>query len=794
MILGLITTCVGILIESVIYKKFGTSKKYNFILLGSVAIMFLFAFLYDLNNQMESIPILTPYINKIYNFIKGNIGAQIIILILIIALILICNSQNSDKLSFLQYSKIIYNFTEKAGEGSTISLIAGDMDFFGDISNSEVSVKYNIEDSPEYKQLLSKKEYIKEIRIICNNKLELNLKNAILTNTIKVKDLYHQAYKDRILNTNSIQQILRIGKISYDFSGKVQFGFYNDSNVDNQFRARFIDNRKKISGIVYHNEGIHNRINFQHLIDSVQYIVNGIKTKKLKVIGSGELKKIIKNRDLLFQRENLYSLHSLDEDEVSYYYDLMKMKWDRCNRANDNQIVEFCESFYRFYSDKETKNKMALIYVNSYKIARKKERRKEFSPFGVLYLAAVVREEGWEVGIFAIDEDNYKLDLSSYDVVGFSIVSSYSYIFLKKCCDTSKMRKDVIKIAGGYQAEKFCNQVFRDFGVDVIFKGEGEESIKDFIKNNRYSNYGDIKGIIYIGNDNAPHHTEDRGCVDLDKLPVPARDLLNPRDYIMNNRLGSEKIPMVHMLFSRGCPKNCYYCAANHDLKNNRIRYRAKEKIVEELSGLIESNQIKGFSIIDDCFLTIPDKAIEICKYITQANLNLKWSLTARVDQIDQKILNVLKESGCIEIKFGVETGSNELLKRMNKNTTVEKAKESIMLTKNNGIGVKIFIITGLPGETDITHNETINFLQEMKPYIDRISLLRYTPLAGSYIYDNPGDFGINEKVLTIENFDKMRLYRRSTNWWIERRRYDDCNKWYKEMEDFIKQNWPADK
>ena len=223
-----------------------------------------------------------------------------------------------------------------------------------------------------------------------------------------------------------------------------------------------------------------------------------------------------------------------------------------------------------------------------------------------------------------------------------------------------------------------------------------------------------------------------------------------------------------------------------------KIRYRDKQLIVKELANLKSTYNIEGFSIIDDCFLTNKEKAIEICEFITISKLNLVWSLAARVDHIDDEILKVLSKAGCIEIKFGIETGSNELLSKMKKGITIEMAEEAIRKTKEQGIGVKLFIITGLPGESDKTHKETVDFLKKMKNenLVNRVSLLRYTPLAGSYIYDYPDKFGINRHALKIENFDKMFLYKKSYDWWNDRQRLKKCNNWYDDIQKVIEENW----
>ena len=300
---------------------------------------------------------------------------------------------------------------------------------------------------------------------------------------------------------------------------------------------------------------------------------------------------------------------------------------------------------------------------------------------------------------------------------------------------------------------------------------------------------------MYKDSKNKLISTEGRGIVDIDKIPEPARELLNTNDVVMKDRLAGTEISMAHILFSRGCPYKCVYCAANQDEKNEEIRYRDKRKIVKELENLKSTYNIEGFSIIDNCFLTNKDKAIEICKCITESKLGLAWSLAARVDHINDEVLEVLKKAGCIEIKFGIETGSDNLLNFMKKGVSVAMAEEAIRNTKKHGIGVKLFIITGLPGETDKIHNETKKFLNKLKTekLVDRVSLLRYTPLAGSYIYDHPNKYGINNNKLNIENFEKVSLYRNSYDWWTDKKRIDDCNRWYDDLSSFIDNGWPED-
>lgn len=681
------------------------------------------------------------------------------------------NKYGSGFLTLRRYSKKICKFTKEAREGSTITLIAGDMDFWDQIKVEQGCTGRLMDQNEEYDQLYRLKDDIK-LKILCNNKLEQKVVHAIVDNACAPKNLYNMFRNKGELNSSAFQQLLRIGKIKNDFGRKVEFRFYNSDDDDKKLRARFVDNK----GIVYRKETEKTRYKVRSLIRTV--IKNPFKIKEC----------LDENR----YKEELYSIRYLNDQEYCYYNEMFELKWNSYDSEKCQKVVKFCENLYHFVMRDERKYKMVLVYMNSYEIARKK-KRKEFPPFGVMYLAASVREESeWDVDIKAIDENNYALDLQEYDVVGFSIVSSYSYEWLKKCNDASEMKPDVFKIAGGYQAEKFWHEVSRDFEIDIIFKGEAEVSIRQVCQQYEIRDFSRIKGIMYKDNQGALKTTDGRGIVDVNKIPEPARDLLPTDDIVMKNRLAGTEMTMVHMLFSRGCPNDCLYCAANQDGNNVQQRYRDKQLIVKELRNLINAYNIQGFSIIDDCFLADREKAMEICKFIADSNLGLAWSLAARVDHINDEVLDVLQRAGCIEIKFGLETGSNDLLKSMSKQITVEMAEEAIRRTKEHGIGTKLFIITGLPGETDETHKETIIFLKKMKEMdlVDRVSLLRYTPLAGSYIYDHPDKFGINGKELNKDNFRNMHLYLKSHNWWSDKDVYEKCNKWYREMQEVIDQNW----
>lgn len=764
MITLVLSAMVGVLCTKIFDSIQRKRREHIGVYVITFILLVVFSMLYAFLGTLEEPP---QFYSKLVTFIEAfesNTSLQIFLVAVSFIAIFIVDARTESVLSFSRYSKVIREFTGEVREGGQISIAAGDMDFLGGVGINGTQVHNLMDNSAEYVQLLNLRKNFIKLKILCRHGLEDDLLNAIIHRTTSPEIVYAKYRNMGSLGDSSFQQLLRIGRIKTDFKSAVDIRFYNSEIEDKQFRGRFIDG----AGIVYRKELEHTSLKF-------------------------EKKKTFPFFHISNKKEDLYSVNKLNKQELQYYNDMFLLKWQACDKDQSQKLISFCESLYHYVNNNQPRFHMALVYVNSYEVARKKERRKEFPPFGVMYLASAVRQESdWDVKLIAVDKNTpaENLDWSEYDAIGFSIISSYSYDILKRSYNLCQKKVDAVIFAGGYQAEKFSSNVFTDFKAHIVFKGEGENSIRSFCQHYENRNFSEIPGVIYRGSDQNIHATNGPRCVDINAIEPPARDLIPVQDLVMTDRLAETELRMVHMLFSRGCVYNCYYCAANQDNQIRKIRYRDKDKICLELTDLIETFHIQGFSVIDDCFLTDKEKAIEICDYIASKNLGLQWSLAARVDSIDDEVLSSLKKSGCIEIKFGVETGSDELLKKMNKCETVADAEAAIKKTNSYGIGVKLFIITGLPFETDATHQETKDFLSKMQPYISRVSLLRYTPLAGSYIYSQPEKFGIKKSTLTRDNFNKTSLYRRSFDWWKDNMRYKDCERWYKDMSKFIEDRW----
>jgi anaerobic magnesium-protoporphyrin IX monomethyl ester cyclase len=273
----------------------------------------------------------------------------------------------------------------------------------------------------------------------------------------------------------------------------------------------------------------------------------------------------------------------------------------------------------------------------------------------------------------------------------------------------------------------------------------------------------------------------------IDQLPLPARHLLPIEDLVLSDRLAGSDVRMAHVMFSRGCPFPCSFCAAGQ----TRIQYRSGASARHELVHLIDRYAIGGFAIVDDNFIVNKAKVGDICDSIH--DLDLRWSALSRVDTVDTPLLHKMAAAGCIEVKYGMESGSERLLKAMRKNTTQEQIKRTICATVDAGVQAKVFIIHGYPGENSETTNETIRLLAELREEISRVSLFRFVPLPGTQVYDEADAHGIRGTHAQADwdgDWSKFHIHHNMRRWWGDDRQWAETERSYRRLLAFVEGNW----
>lgn len=399
----------------------------------------------------------------------------------------------------------------------------------------------------------------------------------------------------------------------------------------------------------------------------------------------------------------------------------------------------------------------------------------------------MLERAGYSVVIEKVVPSAPPLDLRAFDAVGFSLSSSATYGHMLQARRRSLIRSDALVMVGGVHCNFYPQTSLTDFDAHVAAIGESEDTILDILDHIDSKMFDGVSGTLW--RDGASLHGGGQRPLipDIDTLPLPARHLLPVDDFLMADRLAGTSTRMVHVMFSRGCPFPCNFCAAGQ----TKIQYRSGESARMELIHLMKTYAIEGFAIVDDNFVVDKKKVANICRAIV--DLKLRWSALSRVDTINESLLQLMAEAGCIEIKYGMESGSEKLLKAMKKNTTREQIKRAIRSTKAAGIHPKVFLIHGFPGENHASTAETITLLKELSNDIGRVSLFRFVPLPGTEVYERAAEFGIRGTHLQLDwdgDWSKFHIHHNTLHWWGSKDDWTETEASFETLRAFVEERW----
>jgi anaerobic magnesium-protoporphyrin IX monomethyl ester cyclase len=376
---------------------------------------------------------------------------------------------------------------------------------------------------------------------------------------------------------------------------------------------------------------------------------------------------------------------------------------------------------------------------------------------GILYLAAVLRREGYAVSV--IEASSLGLSLRELldeiiaidpEFVGIS-ATTLSIFNASKLADEIKKSNGKMKIiVGGPHLTAVPEEtmgLFKSFDFGVI--GEGEETMRElinFLEQGR--KISDVSGIVFRQGDSIVRTDPRVFLDDLDKLPFPAWDLLAdfPNKY-HPPPFRFKKLPAVYIVTTRGCPYKCIFC--DRSVFGNKCRGHSAEYIIELLEYLYNRFGIREILIEDDTFVTFKSRLIKICEGIINRDIKISWSCLGRADAITPEILSLMKKAGCWSISYGIETGDEKVMKFIGKNITLDKIEQAVRLTKKAGILSKGFFIMGHPIDTHDTIKKTIDFALRIP--LDDISVSMMTPFPGSKLYNIASEYGEFE-----DNWKKM--------------------------------------
>lgn len=365
-------------------------------------------------------------------------------------------------------------------------------------------------------------------------------------------------------------------------------------------------------------------------------------------------------------------------------------------------------------------------------------RRKDF--YGGAAVKNIFLGESFNAELF-FEEISDRLSAIGPSFVGLSFFTM-DYFFGMELARKIKEKIGCQIVAGNVHPSLFPEDcIYEGSPVDYAVIGEGEETLKELLEAKRLGrSLKEIAGLYYLDN-NQPIRTRTRELVDLDALPRLPFDkidmdyYLRPRQILVRNLILSG----VDIFTGRGCPFFCDFCAANSIYKAQgvvkRARFQCLDSVFANIEELTKKYKADGIYIIDDTFTISEERVLEFCARIKP--LKLIWGAETRVNLITPKMLKAMKGSGCVQLDFGVETGSAEMLARISKGISVEQIVKAFEMCKATGLRTFANILINLPGEEERHIKETEDLLKKIRPTVINVSILKpypATPVFDQYV------------------------------------------------------------
>lgn len=355
-------------------------------------------------------------------------------------------------------------------------------------------------------------------------------------------------------------------------------------------------------------------------------------------------------------------------------------------------------------------------------------------PLGLLYMAAVLENHGFAVSVTdlsSMPEGSWSELIGDYDIYGITFYTC-AIGFVEKIASIAKQnnRKSVVVVGGPHPSSEPDHSLTLP-NVDVAVIGEGENAILEL--------------AYTVGSGGTlPKKVHHRGVRSVEELPLPARHLIDLGGYSRT----VDGCKATTIFTSRGCPFNCSFCYK--DIFGSNVRYNSPERVIREIKQVKSRWGYRHFVFWDDVFSLNRPRLYKICSMMKDLDIVFRCNGRVGFNTYDDFVR--LRDAGCKEIAFGIESGSQEMLDSFNKKVTVEQNLEAIQEAQRAGLLVRAYMIVGFPGENERTIEETKRFIDLSSP--DQFIVFTFVPFPGCDVWKHPKKYGVN-----IDKKDYSKFY-----------------------------------
>jgi anaerobic magnesium-protoporphyrin IX monomethyl ester cyclase len=333
-------------------------------------------------------------------------------------------------------------------------------------------------------------------------------------------------------------------------------------------------------------------------------------------------------------------------------------------------------------------------------------------PLGLLYLAAHLKSLGYRVDVMDFVAKPYsKADIAHYIdtqepfVIGITCPTEAVNAALRLCHFIKNLSPNTFTVMGGSHPTFDYQSLILNPAVDFIIRHEGEIAMAQLLRELRQPepHLETVEGLCWKYRGEVVINEDRRFIDDLDALTFPARNLVELDRYSWPGSLAT----------SRGCPHKCIFCAAGA-MSGGKYRCRSAHNVSREIECMVNELGIRDFLFVDDTFTADKKRAAQICEMIIQSQLGITFTCESRVSSVDPEFLGLLKRAGCKRIQYGIESGSDEILKKIKKGITTEQIRRAVSWAREKDIYVKGSFILGHIWDTRETIQATFKLMREL--------------------------------------------------------------------------------
>ncbi|KMP12266.1 hypothetical protein UZ36_01525 [Candidatus Nitromaritima sp. SCGC AAA799-C22] len=324
------------------------------------------------------------------------------------------------------------------------------------------------------------------------------------------------------------------------------------------------------------------------------------------------------------------------------------------------------------------------------------------------------------------------------DLVAMSIMT-FNLLDALHTAETIKQENPDIKIClGGPHVNLYPKETLDQPNIDYVVFGEGERIFTQLATaldepDSIPASLESVKGLGWKRDGVSHINPAETDLLDLADLPFPARHLVDVGKY---QHIIGEGRQFFTIQATRGCPAACTFC----DIRQTKFRCRSPESVVDEIEQLVKMG-VDDLFFVDDTITINKQNLIETCDLIVRRELKIHYKISARVDTINEEVLQALKRSGCYRIHFGIESASPRHLKYLQKGQTPEKVERACKMARKAGIGFFAYMMIGIPHETKEEMLATVDFAKTLKPDYAQFSIC--TPYPKTELYRQMLESGI---------------------------------------------------